>query len=416
MGVSKRQWQVVMLYGATVAGVVLGFVASIINTDTLNVDDYGSVRYVQNIIQFIASLLLFGYFLSGSRLLALSQEETRSRRIRGAMIIVLAACSLLLIAGILAAAYMHKSLNVLSAHKEMYALFLVSVPVCFYPLFLNYINTTAQGDNHIFRLSMARLLPALIYVLLANCIYGLWGASPSHIIIAQWGIYSIVLLIIILSTKVSFKGQKTIFEELNQENRNYGFLLYLGSLAMVATNYIAGITLGLFNDDKSNVGFYTLALNLTNPLAYLPGIIGTTYFRRFSTQRMIPASVMRNTILLTVLSCVCFIIAIRPVVSFLYKPEYDKVGIYASWMSVGFCIHGIGDMLNRFLGSHGQGKPILVSSIACGVVKVSGFIFLVWIWNIEGALITNVASSTIYFVVLLFYYKKHIGDVSLPLA
>ena len=46
---------------------------------------------------------------------------------------------------------------------------------------------------------------------------------------------------------------------------------------MVASNYLAGITLGVFNEDNTEVGFYTLALTVTTPLSTLPAIIGTTY-------------------------------------------------------------------------------------------------------------------------------------------
>ena len=66
MKFTKQTKQVVILYASTLSGVLLGVVASIINTRFLSPADYGDVRYVQNIINFIASLLLFGYFLSGS--------------------------------------------------------------------------------------------------------------------------------------------------------------------------------------------------------------------------------------------------------------------------------------------------------------------------------------------------------------
>lgn len=89
MKFTKQTKQVVILYASTLSGVLLGVVASIINTRFLSPADYGDVRYVQNIINFIASLLLFGYFLSGSRLLALSNNELRSRTIRGTMLLIL---------------------------------------------------------------------------------------------------------------------------------------------------------------------------------------------------------------------------------------------------------------------------------------------------------------------------------------
>ena len=103
-----------------------------------------------------------------------------------------------------------------------------------------------------------------------------------------------------------------------------------------------------------------------------------------------------------------FILLIKPVVTLLYTERYAVVGTYASWLAVGFSIHGIGDMINRYLGSHGQGKSIRNSSIANGVFKVFGFTVLVYLMGTYGALLTNVLCSTIYCAVLIIYYIRFI--------
>ena len=100
---SKHNKQVVMLYFATIAGTLFGFVASVINTYNLDVVPYGDLRYTQNIIQFLSVVVLFGYFSSGSRLLAISNDEKYSRKIKGAMVLILAVSSLLLMIGTLIA-------------------------------------------------------------------------------------------------------------------------------------------------------------------------------------------------------------------------------------------------------------------------------------------------------------------------
>lgn len=402
-GMSKQKRQVILLYGTTMLGVVLGILASIINTRSLAPADYGDVRYVQNIINFIASVLLFGYFLSGSRLLALSTDENRSRKIRGVMVVILGGASLVLALSMVGCYFVHLKQNV-----HLASLFLVSLPVCFYPLLLNYINTVFQGDNYIGRISIARLLPTLLYVPIAFFLYKSYGASPELMILLQWGLYTVILMAVIFSAHPSFKDIKPVFKEINIENKSYGFQLYIGSLVMVATNYIAGITLGMINQDNTEVGYYTLALTVTSPLATLPAIIGTTYFRQFATQNCIPPKVMKASVLLTFASCVLFVIVIKPLVVFLYSEEYAVVGTYAIWLAAGFCIHGFGDMINRYLGSHGQGVSIRNSSIANGAFKLVGYTLFVYLWNTEGALATNVLCSVIYCVCLIYYYLKFI--------
>ena len=401
--VNKQTNQVLYLYAATLLGTLLGVFASIVNTRNLSPTHYGDLRYVQNIINFIATLLLFGYFLSGSRLLALSKNEQNSRRIRGVLVIILGVSVIILILGILLCALLHANKPIISN------LFLISIPVCAFPLLNNYVNTVAQGDNHIGRLAIARILPYALYVPSAYFIFSRYGATSSNMMLLQWGIYSFVLLIIVVSTRPTFTGLKQTFINLNTENKNYGIQLYYGSLAMLATNYIAGVTLGAFNQDNVNVGFYTLALTITSPLVMLPGIVGTTYFKQFAVLEKIPPKVMLYTILITTVSCGLFILLIRPLVTFLYDESYASVGVYASWMAIGFCVHGIGDMLNRYLGSHGLGRLIRNSSFICGFIRIIGFTLFVYLWDVIGAIITTVLSSIVYTIVLLLYYKREIN-------
>lgn len=399
--ISSGKNQVALLYFSTLVGVLLGIISSIINTRFLDPSVYGDVRYVQNIINLVASLLLFGYFLSGSRLLALSKDEQYSSRVRGAMVIILliACVVLIVITGLCYFIYNNSTVSIL---------FLVSLPVCISPLLLNYVNTTAQGDNQITRLSVSRLLPALLYVPTAYLVYKYSGASSTKMILLQWGVSTIVLLFVIISTRPSFKNLRPVFAELNRENRDYGFQLYLGSLVMVSTNYLAGIFIGHFNEDYSQVGYYTLALAITSPLIMLPSIIGTTYFKQFASEPKIPTRVMKFTLLLTIFSGILFVLVIKPFVVFLYSERYSIVGLYASILAIGFCIHGLGDMLNRYLGSHGQGASIRNASIANGVFKILGYSVLVYFFNTMGAVITTIACDIIYTTVLVLYYKRFI--------
>lgn len=396
---SKYNKQAILLLISTMLGVLCGVGTSIINTRFLSPDDYGDVRYVQNIINFICSILLFGYFLSGSRLLALTNDETRAQRIRGAMVIVLGGCSVVLLLLLFGCSLWKSNESAVSS------LFIISLPVCFYPLFLNYVNTVSQGDNQIGRIAIARVIPSLLYIPIGYYTFKLFGATSQLMILLQWGLYTIILLGIIVSTNPRLTNLRPIFNELHDENRRYGFQLYLGSLVMVASNYLAGISIGIFNDNNIEVGYYTLALTVTSPLAMLPSIIGTTYFKHFATQPKIPTKVMKWTIILSIISCLIFIATIKWVVVCLYTKEYETVGYYAMWLSVGFSLHGFGDMINRYLGSHGQGASIRNSSIANGILKIIGFTVLVYFMGTYGALLTSVLCSAIYCGMLIYYYK-----------
>lgn len=405
MILSKQGKQVIYLYGSTVLGLLVGIFISVLNTRSLTPSDYGDVRYVTNLILFLSGFLLFGYFISGSRLLAVSKTERESRRIRGVMVVMLGVASGVLFLATLLAAFVHN----LWMDPKVGSLLLITSLVCFQPLLLNYVNTTAQGDNHILRLSAARVLPSMLYLGIAVYAYSRWGATSQRMLLLQNGISCIVLCCIIFSTRPTFRGLSETLVHLKEENKLYGFQCYLGSLVFVAVGGLAGITLGIFNEDNTQVGFFILAVMLAAPLQMLPSIIGTAYFKEFAKQSAIPLRVLKWTIAVSVFSLVSFILVVRFVVDLLYDESYAVVSGYASFLAVGMTLHGVGDMINRFLGSHGQGRAIRNSSVWPGLVLLFGYVVFVYFWDIQGAIATRILSDLFYVGMISFYYVRFVN-------
>lgn len=406
--VSKSSKQVVVLYASSVIGLLFGVLCSVLNTRSLSPELFGDVRYVQNIISFVSSLLLFGYFVSGSRLLALSKDESYSRRIRGAMVAILLA-TIVVLSFVMFVLYL---ISLFDGKQNLTPLYLSSVFLGSNVILLNYVNTTAQGDNHIGRLAVARFLPSGVYLIIAFLVYRHFGCSPTLMISLFNGTAVLILAWIILSTKPSFQNLRESLKLLYEENKSYGFNVYLGSLAGVSTSYIAGITLGSFCTDNANVGFYTLALSLATPLTMLPSIIGTTYFKSFAKENKINRKVLTYSIALTGLSLIVFVAAIRFIVGILYDDSYSVVAEYASWLAIGTSLHGFGDMINRFLGAHGQGRQIRNAAIICGLVIVFGSFVFVYFWNVNGAILTKNIGSLSYLMAMVVYYLKFIKSAN----
>ena len=343
-------------------------------------------------------------FVSGSRLLALSKDENYSRRIRGAMVVILTITIFI----VMICMTIFYFVSVAQGKTNLKSLWLVSIPLCGNVLMLNYVNTTAQGDNHIGRISIARLAPSAIYCLLAYFIYRSFGATPILMLLLYNGISVLILFFVIWSTKPSFENLRLSFKQLYEENKSYGFNVYIGSVVGVSTGYIAGITLGYFCENNAGVGFYTLALTISHPLSMLPAIIGTTFFKRFANENRISRKIMFASFGITAISCLLFIAFIHIVVNLLYDESYSSVSTYAKWLSIGTSLHGLGDMINRFLGAHGQGRQIRNSAIACGTVKTIGSILFVYLWQINGAVLSAILGSSVYFACLIIYYLNYI--------
>lgn len=402
---NKHIKQSVVLFIASALSVVLGVATSVFNTSMLSPSSYGDVRYVNNIINFVASLLLFGYFVSGSRMLALSNNEDKNRRIRGLMLIILLIASVVLTIGVVLCYFLHKEwLN-----PNVAPLFLYVLPVSIAPLLLSYINTVFQGDNSIYKLSIARVLPHILYVIFAWLF--LYNANPqsSDVLLLQNGISVLVLLVLIFLHRPMFKGLSSIYRELAEENKSYGIHIYIGSIAAVSLSYLAGITIGIFNEDNTNVGFYTLALTIATPLSILPTIIGTTYFKKFASQSCIDKKLLIGSVALSFASLLLFVILIDPIVDLLYNDSYSSVAVYAKWLAIGTVAHGLGDMFNRFLGSHGKGKELRNGAFLCGITMLIGNIVLVYFFGVNGAIATRIIASSVYCLTMVMYYIKFVN-------
>lgn len=400
MIISKSRKQVVVLYISTLFGVLIGMLVSILNTRNLAPSEYGDVRYVNNIIQMLSGIFLFGYFVTGSRLLAIAKSEEEAAQIRGGLVTILGMTVALMMVCMVACGLIHHYV----LHRDYAWLFYTVIPVCGSVLLLNYMNTSAQGDNSIYSIAAARLLPSALYLGIAYWVYFQFGASNWLMLILQNGIALLVLIFIIWNNKPSFKNLKHTFKVLRQENKSYGLQVYYGSLANVSVQYIAGITLGMFALDNTNVGFYSLALTVTGPLAMLPSIIGTTYFKRFAHENCISRKILLSTFSLSLISLIGFVVLIFPIVDFLYDERYSKVALYSCLLAIGFTFHGLGDVFNRFLGAHGQGKPLRDGAFISGIIALIGYTIGVCYYDIWGALFTRIITSLSYFTSMIVFY------------
>lgn len=390
----------IILYISSLMSVVVGIATSVLNTSSLSVTDYGDVRYVNNFMNFFASILLFGFFVSGARVLALTKEEDRRREINGALIVALFATMILMFVCIWGCYFIHKHW----IDPQHAYLFLKSLPVCVAPLLLNYVNNTFQGENRIITLSIARCIPSVLYLVIAYWIYKTISATSILVLLLQNGIICLVLLSCIVCVRPSFKNLSRSFRLLIEENKRYGIHVYIGSIFAVSFSYLAGVSLGAFSDNNTNVGFFTLATTLTSPLSMLPAIVGTSYFRDFAFQNKIPGKILMFTIEISLSSLLGFVLLISPIVDLLYDSSYSEVASISVFLAFAATVHGLGDMFNRFLGAHGKGKELRNGAFVCGGVMLIGNIVCVYFWGIEGAIATRIFSSLSYFAFMLYYY------------
>lgn len=374
---------------------------SVLNTRSLPPEEYGDVRYVNNFVSFFAGILLLGYFVSSSRLLAIAKTKEEANKIKGGTIVILAITAVAMTVLMITCGLIHKDI----LHKAYAYLFFSTSLVCISPLLLNYINTTSQGDNSIGTIALARLLPSTTYLVVGFLVYNCFGATPKLMLWLNNGIAIVILTILIICNHPSFKNLKKSLKIIQDENRKYGLHVYYGSIANISVAYIAGITLGLFSVNNINVAYYTLALTISSPLQMAPSVIGTTYFKHFAYQKYISSKILKTTALISILSFLIFCIVIFPLVRILYSPSYQIVAYFACFLALSAISTGIGDVFNRFLGAHGQGKSLRNGAWFSGIISLLGYTIGIYYFDIFGAISTRILSSAAYSISMIYYYR-----------
>lgn len=397
----KRTKQLLSLYGASFISILLGIGVSVTTTRILGKEEFGNFRYVSNIFMFLSSLVYFGFFVTGGRVLATNKEENKAGEIKGALLLLSICAFIVLLVSIIIAGIIHFYLG-----QNNIALFIliVSPLAIVYPL-QNMLENIYQGENKIYSLSILRTLSQFLFLIISLIIFNSIKLNGQYALVLQLSLNLSVLICLIYLAKPSFKNTKTHLVRLFHENKNYGFHVYVGSLLNVSTAYIAGITMGLYADTVQ-VGFFALAVTISGPVTLIPSIIGTIYFKEFSELNRIPPKLLFNTVFLSLFGTLCFCLLSKHLIGFLYGNEYKAVGTIVIPLAIGAAFHGFGDLFNRFLGAKGKGKALRNVAATVGICMILGNTVITYYLGINGAVATKIISSMVYFCGMLYYYNR----------
>lgn len=385
-----------------ILGIFLGILISVINTRFLGKDSYGDFKFLINIFTFAVTLITFGFFYTGGRLVSLSNNSIKIKELKGTIFTIAFFISILL----MIIMWIFSCFEQQVFGNDLENIIRLVLPFLFiYPFQLS-LEQILQGDNRIYSLSVLRIGPKLLYLFLSYFIYYFFDFELITAIILHLSAFALIIIIIVIRQKPILNHFGFNFNYLAKENKSYGFQVYIGALTGVASSYIAGISIGYFID-TTNVGFYSLAVTATMPLAMLPAAFGTSFFKDFVKMKSIPDKITFLTIILNLLLLIVFLIFIDELVIFLYTEEFEEVIRLSYFLAVGSFFHGMGDFINRFLSAKGKGIQLRNSNIIIGSINLIGFTLLVFLFGAEGAVITRLISGITYLIIMFYFYRMH---------
>ncbi len=402
---NKKYRQVGVLYGSMALGLIAGIGVSVINTRLLGPQQYGDLKFLQNLFTFSVTFLTFGLFVSGSRILAQNKYVSIKREIIGSLFILAAIVSVLLSILLFWFSFFENEIF----DNELGSIIRVFSPLLFIYPFRLCMENIMQGDNRIYELSAFRLAPQILYAIVAIAFNFLVPLSLTSAMAIQFIVFGLVIIVMIVRLKPWRANIRENIKLILSENRGYGFQVYLGAIAGVATAQLGGLSVGYFINN-TNVGFYSLALTIAMPLVMIPNAVGTTLFKDFANSASISRKAVIATAILSVIALMIFLLVIEELVIFLYSEDFIEVVPLAYVIAVGSIFHGFGDFVNRFLGAHGRGVYLRNGAIATGMANVFGYLVLVKVLGVSGAAMTKLVSGVIYFAAMFFYYQKYQGE------
>lgn len=392
-----------ILYVATIIGLGFSFFGSVLNSRLLSKEHFGDWKYLQNYLMMVSYFVNFGIYNSGGRLIASTEDPERIATFKGYMLYKsLVGLVIMLVITLILGLFWHRILN-----NELFTLLLVIFPLFIVHPLMFYLESIFQAERKLISFSVYKTLPPFLYIVSLLLLQSFSAGSIYFNALLFYLTYFVVFAWFIFKDRLIFKRKSTELTELMEENRTFGRHLYYGSLFNVGSSYILPILIGYFNINKVEVGSYSLALSFIIPFAFLPAIVGTSYFKEFIKSEKIPGSAFKKVLLACFLLLAATTISIDFFIDLFLGPKFHEVGFLVKLGATGAIMQGLGDFVNKFLNAKGKSVYIKKVAMVVGTVQVVASLLLIKFFSSTGAMVAKNIGSLIYFSLLYFYYHKN---------
>lgn len=409
---NTRIRQVTGLLSVNIISIPLSIVTSIIITRFLGSTGYGNFKFILNLFSLAIVVFTFGFFQAGNRALVLNSDPKKARELFGAELIITFFLFLFMALFFCGYALLDKNIN----EKGLRLILLLVIPFSWIFLMSKYFEVLFQADNKIKLLAKARLYPHLIYFLMILAIYYFifnYSGDRLKLILGSYFAGNIIISIyIILNLNPSFLNFRERAKEILHYNKIFGFSVYLGSVFAVGFSQLTGVLISYFSPDNSGVGYYSLAMTIAAPLAFIPNVIATTHYKDFSVSNKVPQKLLKVTAGISIAALIATNILVGPFIKIFYGIEFSPVIRLTYIVSFGIIMNGLADFFNRFLGSHGKGKALRNSAFIVGLSVLILNVSLIPLFGEKGAAWTTFFSGIIYFVCMYLYYRALIAELN----
>lgn len=395
--------QSILLLFSTAISMLMLLGSNYFLTKIFSPEQFGNYYFIINIFVLCQTIFNFGIFQSASRLIAISDNNKKNREFYAAGLIFIFLLYILM--SICLLIYALNSSNI--KEKDLLHPFLIAIPFGWVYLLTNFNELLLQGSNKIGLLAQARLLPrTLFFIILGIIFYSHLSGNLNKIIVLYFVSYICSYLYIVYKIKPSFSNLKDRTKEIISANKKFGFHIYIGALISVGVTSLSGILISYYGVDNTSVGYFSIATQICAPLALIPNVMATAFFRQFANSERINPKITRNMLFLSLVCLIIVLILAKPVILYIYGNEYLDAVTLVIYLAIGALLYGIADFYNRFLLSKGKGKELRNAAFLVGISLLLANIILIKYYGAIGAAISKVIAGIIYFTAIFTLYKR----------
>lgn len=398
---NKKAKQSVFLLITSVINLIFSFYINMLLARMLGKEGYGNFSYVLNIFTFSQIFFVFGFYHTGSRILAIS-EDSEVPKIYSAELIISTFLYLIMAISIL----IYSLLSDTVWENNLFLSIIAVLPLGWVFLFINFFEILLPGSNDIKLLAKSRIYPRLILVFIVTAFYIFNFDEFLNILVFYFASYAISFLIIIHKLPKSFSNIKYHIKNIFFNNKKFGFKVYIGSVLSLGTSQLSGLFISHYSSSNIEVGFFNIASQISIPLTLLPSIFGTVFFREFATEKRIPIKLLLLVVTISISTLILIYLFSPPLIGYFYGKEFlSSVGILNS-LAFASMLYGISDFFSKFLLAKGRGNDLLKISIIIGVVLIITNIFFIKRFFGVGAAYARITSGIVFCLLSLFFYFR----------
>lgn len=406
----KQTRQIASLFSVNIIGLPLGIITNIIVTRYLGPELFGDYKFICSIFNFAALFATLGFFQSGNRAIVTLNDKHRIRGLYGALLVVLSILFVLMSVGLRTYVYFDDNLT----NKGISSLFTIIIPLGFITLWGHLYETVLPADNQIGYLAKIRLYPKIINLVMAFLFYILSDKLQWNKLVAILLLYNgsqlLIYIYITLKLRPIFGSIKENIKDLLHFNTEFGFNVYIGSICAVGFGYLTEILISYFGVDNVDVGYYSLAVTLTSPLAFIPSTIATTHYKSFAVSKGISKRLLLLTFSVSAFSVVLLWLIIPFFVKYFYGEAFMPVVRINFFVCIAVFLHGIADFYNRFIQANGYSIMLRNASIIVGLSTLITNVLLIPTHGAHGAAYSRIIVGIVYLLIIYYYYKRIIKE------